>query len=62
MSRYGVEVGQTNRVRFRDDFITPLTKHNFLSLTIPDKPRSRFQKYVTTEAGKKWLAEKRSKR
>jgi ATP-dependent DNA helicase RecG len=61
MNRYGVKFGQTNRVRFADEFIKPLTEHNLLSLTIPEKPRSRFQKYVTTEAGKKWLAAGRKK-
>ena len=60
MRRYGVRFGQINRVRFRDEFIKPLIGDNLLSPTIPDSPRSRFQKYVATEAGKKWLAGRRN--
>jgi hypothetical protein len=33
-----------------------------LAPTIAERPKSPLQRYVTTEAGKKWLAERRSKR
>ena len=39
-------------------YIKPLLQAGLLAMTIPDKPRSRFQRYVTTAEGKKWLEEK----
>ena len=44
-------VGRQNRTKFRDGLVTPLIEAALLELTIPDKPRSRMQKYRTTEAG-----------
>jgi len=43
--------GRRNRTKFRDSFIKPLLEESFLVLTIPGKPRSRMQRYRTTEAG-----------
>jgi ATP-dependent DNA helicase RecG len=43
--------GRRNRSKFRDGFIKPLLEEGLLVLTIPDKPRSRMQRYKTTEAG-----------
>ena len=43
--------GRRNRTKFRDSFIKPLLEEGFLVLTIPGKPRSRMQRYRTTEAG-----------
>jgi ATP-dependent DNA helicase RecG len=43
--------GRRNRVKFRDRFIKPLLEEGFLVLTIPGKPRSRMQRYRTTETG-----------
>ena len=43
--------GRHNRTKFRDSFIKPLLEEGFLVLTIPGKPRSRLQRYRTTEAG-----------
>lgn len=35
-----------------------LRKAGLLAFTVPDKPRSRMQKYRLTETGKKWLNKK----
>jgi ATP-dependent DNA helicase RecG len=43
--------GRSNRTKFRDALIKPLLERGFLARTVPDKPRSRLQKYRTTEAG-----------
>lgn len=60
ITEFGVRFGKTNRTRFRDGIIRPLTEANLLSPTIPDSPRSRFQRYVTTAAGAQLLQEERS--
>ena len=44
-------VGRQNRTKFRDGLVKPLIGAGLLGLTIPDKPRSRMQRYRTTEAG-----------
>ena len=35
--------------------ITPLLKAGFLVMTLPEKPNNRYQKYVTTKKGKRFL-------
>jgi predicted transcriptional regulator len=40
-------------------YIEPLITRGWLEMTIPDEPNNRNQKYITTEAGKKILKEKR---
>ena len=40
-----------NRTKFRNKFINPLLEMELISLTIPDKPNSPNQKYVTTAKG-----------
>ncbi len=47
-----------HRTKFRNQFITPLIKQGLLAMTVPDKPNSRLQQYVTTEAGKVQLDQK----
>lgn len=42
-------MGYKNRTRFRRDYIKPLLEKGMLQMTIPDKPSSRNQKYVTKE-------------
>ncbi len=42
---------QTNRTRFRNDIIRPLMDADLLRMTIPDKPQSSNQMYVTTTKG-----------
>jgi len=50
-------VGRKNRTKFRDQFIKPLLDQRLLQMTIPDKPRSRLQRYQTTAAGESALSE-----
>jgi ATP-dependent DNA helicase RecG len=44
-------IGRQNRTKFRDGLIRPLIEDGLLAYTIPGKPRSRMQRYRTTEAG-----------
>ena len=39
-------IGYDNRNRFTRDYITPMVEKGLLSMTIPDKPTSRNQKYI----------------
>ena len=50
-------VGRKNRAKFREQFIKPLLDQRLLQMTIPDKPRSRLQRYRTTAAGESALSE-----
>lgn len=43
--------------KFHKAYIRPLLDEGMIVTTIPDKPRSRKQKYLTTEKGKKVLRE-----
>ena len=51
--------GQVNRTRFKSTCLDILIKTELATPTIPDKPNSRFQKYVLTEKGKKLIADSR---
>jgi ATP-dependent DNA helicase RecG len=44
-------VGLKDRTQFHIQFINPRLKAGLLAMTIPDKPRSRLQRFRTTEAG-----------
>jgi ATP-dependent DNA helicase RecG len=46
-----------DREHFRSAYLEPLLDAGWLEMTIPDKPRSSKQRYRTTEAGKRVLAE-----
>lgn len=50
---------QMNPDYIRKEVIPRLIDEEFLSLTIPHKPRSPYQKYVLTEAGRKCLEKTR---
>ena len=43
--------GASNRTKFRNKLVRPLIDAGWLSMTIPDKPRSSKQRYVSTEEG-----------
>lgn len=44
--------GISHREHFRIAYLLPLLSAGWLERTIPDKPRSRMQRYRTTEAGR----------
>lgn len=44
-----------NRTKFRDKHIKPLIDVGWMAMTIPDKPQSSKQRYITTETGKEAL-------
>jgi ATP-dependent DNA helicase RecG len=43
--------GLAHREHFRKAYLEPLLRTGWLEMTIPDKPRSRLQRYRTTGAG-----------
>ena len=51
------EFDWTNRTKFRSKYINPLIELNLITMTIPGKPKSSKQKYITTEKGKELLEE-----
>jgi ATP-dependent DNA helicase RecG len=64
--RTGAELQREARIRNRPHFLQaylrPLVKAGWLSMTIPDKPRSRNQRYRTTELGLTALSRGEGKR
>lgn len=49
-------MGRTNRTKFRNQVLRPLLEAGWIEMTVPDKPRSRNQRYRTTAAGRGVLA------
>lgn len=45
------EFSRSDRTKFRNQVMNPLLKQGYLSMTLPETPRSRYQKYYTTPAG-----------
>ena len=45
-------VGESNRTRFRQDYLKALMEEGFVEFTIPDKPTSSKQKYRLSKKGK----------
>ncbi len=50
-------LGLRHAKTFRSNYLGPLMERGFVARTVPDRPRSRNQRYVTTPAGERWLAE-----
>jgi len=47
----------SHRTKFRNKFISPLLDSGLLEMTLPDKPKSKFQRYKTTNLGATVLSE-----
>ena len=48
-------VGRVNRTKFRDQVLNPLLAKGLIEMTVPEKPKSRLQKYRLTAAGRALL-------
>jgi predicted HTH transcriptional regulator len=46
-------LGRRNRTKFRESYVQPLLDAGWLAMTVPDKPTSRVQRYVMTDAGRR---------
>jgi ATP-dependent DNA helicase RecG len=53
-----IATGLKDRVHFLTFYLQPLIQAGWLERTIPDKPKSRLQKYRTTVAGRAVLEER----
>lgn len=51
-------IGLKDRMHFQRAYLEPLLAASWLEMTIPDKPRSRLQRYRTTAVGLALLQEK----
>ena len=47
--------GRSDRTKFRHQVLNPLLVAELVEMTVPNKPRSRLQKYRLTEKGRAWL-------
>ncbi|MGA1841649.1 MAG: Fic family protein [bacterium] len=50
-----VAINLRDRMHFSNEYLTPALNEDLIEMTIPDKPRSRLQKYRLTERGKQVL-------
>jgi ATP-dependent DNA helicase RecG len=48
-------VGVKHRQTFRENYLNALIGKDWVGRTIPAKPKSRLQRYQTTDEGKQWL-------
>jgi ATP-dependent DNA helicase RecG len=48
-------LGLKHEDHFRKAYLLPALKAGFIEMTIPDKPKSRLQKYRLTQKGRKAL-------
>jgi predicted transcriptional regulator len=44
-------VTESNRTRFRKNYLNPLMECNLVAFTIPEKPTSSKQEYILTKKG-----------
>jgi ATP-dependent DNA helicase RecG len=49
------KLGLRNADHFRKSYVLPAIEGDWIEMTIPEKPKSRLQKYRLTEKGKAWL-------
>ncbi|WP_240609935.1 Fic family protein [Billgrantia endophytica] len=54
-------LGLKHEDHFREAYLRPALDDGYVETTIPDKPRSRLQKYRLTGQGKRWLARSNGK-
>ena len=54
--------GRSDRTKFRHQVLNALLAEDLVEMTIPDKPRSRNQKYRLTAKGLAWLAANEERR
>ena len=54
-----IELGYSGRTRNVRESLARLENADLISLTIPDKPKSKNQKRQLTDKGRQWLKEKR---
>ena len=55
---FGVQIASFSSKKNADNYLSDLKKEMFIEYTIPDKPKSRNQKYRITEKGRLYLKEK----
>lgn len=48
-------LGLRHEGHFREAYLKPALESGLVEMTIPEKPRSRLQKYRLTAAGRRWL-------
>ena len=53
------EMGLSNRTYFKQKYINPLITNGLLTMTKPDKPRAKDQKYVVTSEGRQVVLKRR---
>lgn len=51
-------LNRSDRTKFKKRYINPLIEEGMLELTVPDKPKSSNQRYVTTKIGERFLNNK----
>ena len=53
---FQVALNLKSRAKFESRYLKPAIEAGYVTLTIPDKPRSRLQKYRLTDKGKATVA------